>query len=121
VVDYAASQDWHSPLNATDRLFEALSDRTRRGVIEMLVAGPRKSGDLARSLAVSPQALSRHLRLLRQSGLVSSDGLDEDARIRTYKLEADALSPLKSWLERTEMMWQEQLSAFKDYAESHRT
>jgi DNA-binding transcriptional ArsR family regulator len=105
-------------VSETDRLFEAMADGTRRAAIEALIAAPCASGDLARRLAVSPQALSRHLRVLRRAGLVSTGGEADDARRRIYRIEPHALSPLRDWLDRAEAMWGAQLAAFKAFAEN---
>lgn len=102
-----------------DLIFDALADPTRRRVVEALLSGPQTPGELSRQLSASPQALSRHLRTLRHSGLVQTSGFDEDARIRVYALAPTALEPLKNWLDRAEAMWTAQLSAFKSFAEDH--
>jgi len=100
-----------------DSVFQALADPTRRGVIEALVDSPRTPGDLARSLAITPQALSRHLRHLRRLGLVQTASRENDARVLVYRIRPTALRPLRTWLDRAELMWARQLAAFRDHAE----
>ncbi len=100
-----------------DAVFAALADKTRRSIVEALAHGPRSPGELASELRMSPQALSRHLRQLRRARLVQFQAIDSDARVKLYQLEARALAPLRSWLERAERLWSRQLAAFKDYAE----
>jgi len=103
-----------------DRTFAALADPTRRGVIELLRKRPRRAGELAAALEMSAQAMSRHLRVLRRTGLVEEDGLDDDARVRVYRLRAEPFAGLRDWIEEVEAFWTDQLSAFKAHAERPR-
>lgn len=95
----------------------ALTDPTRRAVVELLAQGPLRAGELATALATTPPALSRHLRILRRSGIVGADDLEEDARVRLYRLRLEALAPLHDWLEDLRGFWIDQLDAFKVHAE----
>jgi DNA-binding transcriptional ArsR family regulator len=99
-----------------DRAFTALADRTRRGVIELLRERPRRAGELAEALDVSPPALTRHLRVLREGLLVEELVADDDGRARVYRLKQEALAPLRRWVDEVEAMWQEQLEAFAAHA-----
>ena len=99
-------------------LFDALADPTRRAAVAALMTRPHSSGDLARALDVSPQALTRHLRILRRAGLARVDGDDGDARRRIYRIDTAALDPLKQWLAEADRMWSAQLGSFRDYAEA---
>ena len=101
-----------------DACFAALSDGTRRDIIRSLLHKPRRAGELAQYVAVSPQALSRHLRVLRKIGLVVEQGLEQDARVRIYSVRPTALEPVQEWLWQVEELWQRQLQSFKTYAES---
>jgi DNA-binding transcriptional ArsR family regulator len=103
--------------SALDRTLVALADPTRRGVIELLREQPRRAGELAELLAMTPPALSRHLRLLRKTGLVSESELDDDARVRMYRLEPAPFAELRGWLDEVEAFWGDQLQAFKAHAE----
>jgi DNA-binding transcriptional ArsR family regulator len=100
-----------------DRTFAALADPTRRGVIDLLRRRPRRAGELAQAFAVSPPAMSRHLRVLRRTGLVEGDGLDDDARVRVYRLRAAPFAALRDWLDEVEAFWTDQMDAFKAHAE----
>ena len=75
-----------------DRTLSALADPTRRGVIDLLRVGPRRAGELAASLGMSSPAMSRHLRVLRRSGLVDEESPGEDARVRIYRLRPEPFS-----------------------------
>ena len=100
-----------------DATFVALSDATRREIIRNLLQKPRRAGELADMVSMSPQALSRHLRLMRRAGLVVEEGIDSDARVRVYSVHPDAFVPVQSWLAEVEDAWRRQLQAFKAYAE----
>ncbi len=103
-----------------DATFSALSDGTRRGVIDLLRRGPRRASDLADALGASKPAMSRHLRVLRTSGLVETtedDRADADARERIYQLVPGPFSELRGWLDEVERFWSVQLDAFKRHAE----
>lgn len=100
-----------------DAVLSALADPQRRKVVDVLRAGPRSAGDLSRLVGVSAPALSRHLRLLKGSGIVSETHPDYDARVRVYALRTESLGALKDWLETTERLWADQLTAFKTHLE----
>lgn len=102
---------------ALDRTLFALADPARRGVIDLLRKKPRRASDLADALEMTRPAMSRHLRVLRKSGLVSEEGHDDDARLRIYRLERAPFDDLEGWLEEVQAFWKDQLSAFKAYAE----
>jgi DNA-binding transcriptional ArsR family regulator len=61
--------------------------------------------------------MSRHLRTLRQGGIVEESHPDFDARVRIYALRAEPMIELMRWLEETERLWSEQLAAFKAHVE----
>ena len=79
---------------------------------------PRAAGDLARELDLSPPAMSRHLKTLRQSGLVAETHPEFDARVRIYALRPEPMTHLLRWLEDAERLWSEQLAAFKAHIET---
>lgn len=100
-----------------DRTLDALSDPTKRAVIQLLMKKPRRAGDLAEDLSLSPPAMSRHLRVLRRSGLITETGIEDDARVKLYRLDARAFAPMRTWLDQIEACWGGQLSAFKAHVE----
>ena len=103
-----------------DSAFAALSDSTRRAVIRALLRKPLRAGELAESVAMSPPALSRHLRVLRKAGLITEQGVDHDARVSVYSVNPTAFAPVRGWLEQVEELWRDQLQAFKQHAERSR-
>ena len=96
-----------------DRTLAALADPHRREVVDWLRHGPRAAGALARALGLPAPATSRHLRALRESGLVEQSHPEFDARVRVYALRAGPMIELLRWLEETERLWSEQLLAFR--------
>jgi DNA-binding transcriptional ArsR family regulator len=99
------------------RTLLALGDPTRRAVLRLLGPGPRRAGELADALQMTPATLSRHLRVLRRSGLIADDEPEHDARVRLYRLQPQALTPLRDWLDEIESFWGDQLAALKAHAE----
>jgi DNA-binding transcriptional ArsR family regulator len=100
-----------------DQTLAALADPHRRRVIDLLSRGPRAAGDLARALDLTPPAMSRHLKTLRESGLVEESHPTFDARVRIYALRPEPMVHLLRWLEEAERLWSEQLAAFKAHVE----
>ena len=100
-----------------DAAFAALAEPHRRRTVELLRAGPRRAGELAAALELSAPAMSRHLRILKQSGLVKESHPAFDSRVRIYELKREGVTAIKSWVDETEALWTEQLSAFKAYIE----
>jgi DNA-binding transcriptional ArsR family regulator len=109
-----------SPNLQLNAAFAALSDASRREMIRMLLQKPRRAGELAECIAMSPQALSRHLRVLRKAGLVTEQGIEDDARVRIYSVHPAAFQPVQQWMAQVEDLWRRQLHAFKAFAESPR-
>jgi DNA-binding transcriptional ArsR family regulator len=101
-----------------EQTFGALADPTRLAVTRLLLAAPRSSGDIAAALSTSRPAMSRHLRVLRRAGLVEEQADPDDARVRVYRLRQAPFEDMRTWLEEVEVFWQQQLAAFRDYAES---
>ena len=90
----------------------ALADPTRRAIFERLREGPRPVGELARELPVSRPAVSQHLRVLKEAGLVSER---RNGTRRLYRIEPDAVAELRAYFDD---FWSRALEAFKAAAES---
>ena len=103
-----------------DKTLAALADPHRRYAVELLGERPRRAGELAAALGLPAPAVSRHLRQLKQSGLVEETHPEFDARVRIYALKDGAMAELKRWLNDTEAMWAGQLSGFKVHVEKKR-
>lgn len=103
-----------------DRTLGALADPCRRRVVELLRERPRRAGELAEVVRISFPAMSRHLRTLRESGLIQEERDRFDSRVRIYRLQPERMAQLKAWLEETEALWARQLTAFKAHVQKAR-
>ncbi len=83
-------------------IFETLADASRRRILELLRAGERPVAVLVKELGMTQPAVSRHLRVLREAGLVEAR---VDAQRRIYRLRADSLRELDAWLEPFRQLW----------------
>ena len=113
-------EDAHPALSgaeALDRTLEALADPYRRRTVDLLRERARPAGELAKAMGLTPPAMSRHLKTLRQAGVVKESHPDFDARVRVYSLRPEPMVHLLRWLEETERMWSTQLTAFKAHVE----
>ena len=99
---------------AYEYALQALADPTRRAILERLRRGPMPVGRLADGLPVSRPAVSQHLRVLKDAGLV---GERKDGTRRVYSVEVQGLVELREYLER---FWRDALGAFKAEAERRR-
>jgi DNA-binding transcriptional ArsR family regulator len=97
------------------RALEALADPTRRRIVELLAEGERSAGELAAEFETSRPGVSRHLRVLREQGLVQ---VREEGRRRVYALEPQPLADLDDWLGRYRSFWTNRLDALE--TEIHR-
>lgn len=100
-----------------DRTIAALADPQRRRAVDLLRERPRRAGELAAELDLAPSVMSRHLRVLRESGMVEETHPEFDARVRIYSLRSGATAELKAWLAAVEEGWAEQLAALKRHVE----
>ena len=94
-----------------DRVFNALHDPTRRAVLERLRSSPRAVGEIAHGLPVTRSAVSQHLKMLKDAGLVTDRS--EGTR-RIYYIDPNGLGAMRAWLDR---FWEAALAAFAEEAE----
>jgi DNA-binding transcriptional ArsR family regulator len=92
--------------------FAALADATRRYLLEQLAGSDLAVSELMTGLQVSQAAVSQHLRVLREAGLVTSR---QDGRNVYYQLRPAGLTELRDWLDELDRFWQERLGALGDY------
>ncbi|MCF6121302.1 metalloregulator ArsR/SmtB family transcription factor [Mesorhizobium muleiense] len=92
----------------------ALGDPTRRTIFELLVEHPRSVTELARALPVTRSAVSQHLKVLKEAGLVADT---PDGKHRIYRVEPDGLAALRTELDR---FWVKTLAAYKQAVEQPR-
>jgi DNA-binding transcriptional ArsR family regulator len=107
-------------VNQLDATFAALADPTRRRVIELLRQRPRRASELAAGAGTSGPAMSRHLRVLRTTGLVEDERVDHDARVHVYRLRPERFDALRAWLEDVQAFWTGQLEAYRAHVEQTR-
>jgi DNA-binding transcriptional ArsR family regulator len=97
---------------ALDRAFHALADPTRRAIVERLTREPLPVSALARPLAMSLPAVMQHLAVLEASGLIASA---KAGRVRTCRVEKDALGRVERWLSDRRTEWESRLDRLADY------
>ena len=88
---------------ALDRMFAALSDPTRRTMVERLVRGPATVSELAKPLPMSLPTVVQHLRVLEHSGLVRTE---KKGRVRTCSIEVKRLDAAQTWLAKQRALWE---------------
>jgi DNA-binding transcriptional ArsR family regulator len=98
-------------------LFIALADGTRRQVVQLLGAGPRRAGELAAAAGTTAPAMSRHLRVLLRAGIISDERTEQDARARVFRLRPQSMVALQAWLDQLQAHWDAQLLSFKRHVE----
>jgi DNA-binding transcriptional ArsR family regulator len=94
--------------------FEAIAEPNRRRLLELLRSGEKAAGDLVKATGLSQPGASKHLRQLREAGLVS---VRAEGQKRLYRLEAGELAALDSWLEPFRQFWMDRLDALGDHLE----
>ena len=94
--------------------FEALAEPHRRRILDLLREGERPAGELVEALAISQPGVSKHLRLLREAGLVSARA---EGQRRLYRLEPTGLAQLEAWLTPYRRFWAERFAALEDHLE----
>ena len=91
-----------------EAVFSALADESRRTLLEALAGGPATAGELAALLPIARPGVSRHLRVLREAGLVEAR---QDAQRRVYRLRPEPLAEVEEWLSRYHALWEQRLDA----------
>jgi DNA-binding transcriptional ArsR family regulator len=108
----------HLVTRETQAAFGALSDPTRRAVLNLLRQGRRPAGQIAAMFPVSRPAISKHLRLLRRAQLVRER---REGRHRVYELNATPLKAVDSWIAEYRSFWQTNLASLKTFVESEQS
>jgi len=97
-----------SYINRMDAVLQAISDPSRRTMLEQLRHGPATAGELADLLTIARPGVSRHLRVLREAGLVE---VRHDAQRRVYSLHPEPLAEIDDWLGAYRAIWTQRLDA----------
>lgn len=103
-----------SRAQAASDVFQAIADPTRRSILEALRTGEQPVSDLAGQFSVTLSAISQHMRVLRDAGLVS---VRPSGRERLYRLNADPLLSVSEWVGQYEEFWQSKLVALGEHLE----
>jgi DNA-binding transcriptional ArsR family regulator len=91
-----------------DAVMHALADESRRTMLEILRSRPASAGELAEALPIARPGVSRHLRVLREAGLVE---VEQQAQWRIYRLRPEPFVELDSWLGPYRAVWEQRLDA----------
>jgi len=100
-----------------DKTFAALADPARRAMVERLVQGPASVSELARPLPMSLPAVMLHLKVLEESGLVTSR---KDGRVRTCRIEPKMLSQAEQWVSERRRMWERNLDRLGQFLDEEK-
>jgi DNA-binding transcriptional ArsR family regulator len=95
----------------TTDAFNAVAEPRRRQIVDVLGEGERAVGDLVRQLGLTQPLVSKHLRVLREVGVVE---VREDGRRRLYSLNGQALKPIHDWVKEYERLWSERFEQLDD-------
>jgi DNA-binding transcriptional ArsR family regulator len=98
-----------------DRVFQALADPSRRGMVERLSQGPASVSELARPLAISLAAVLQHVQVLEASGLVRSQ---KSGRTRTCSINPATLHSAEQWIAARRALWERRLDRLGEYLEA---
>jgi DNA-binding transcriptional ArsR family regulator len=98
----------------TTDAFNAVAEPRRREILDALAGGERPVNDLVRTLGVAQPQVSKHLRVLREVGVVD---VREDGRRRLYRLNGPALKPIHDWVKAYESTWSERFELLDDVLE----
>ena len=97
-----------------DKTFAALADPTRRAIVSRLCDGPKSISELSEPFELALPSLLKHVRVLEQSGLVSSEKV---GRVRTCKIEPNALHATEAWIGRHIAAWEKRLDRMEAHIE----
>lgn len=103
---------WLTVVMPTAAVYRAIADPSRRHLLDELRAEPIRAGDLGAALPISQSALSQHLRVLRDAGLVD---VDRHGRERWYRLTAEPLEEVAAWVSSYQRFWADALIRLGDH------
>jgi DNA-binding transcriptional ArsR family regulator len=106
------------PAASLDAIFAALSDPTRRRILDLLTRAELCVTDLAKPFSISLPAISKHLRVLEKAGLIKRE---RDGRVHRLRLEAKPMRDAAAWIERYRGFWEGQFDALAEYLERPQT
>jgi DNA-binding transcriptional ArsR family regulator len=115
MINQMVEQVPNTPAPDFDAIFHALAHPIRRAALEQLAEGPKSVGELAAPHEVSLAAVSKHLRVLEEAGLID---VEADGRVRRCHLDAAPLSEAFGWLTRYRVFWEDRFDALADHLEN---
>ena len=95
----------------TADVFNAVAERRRRQIVDLLAGGERAVNELVRTLGIAQPQVSKHLRVLREVGAVE---VRDDGRRRLYRLNGHALEPIHAWVAQYERLWTDRFDRLDD-------
>ncbi|MEM8592254.1 MAG: metalloregulator ArsR/SmtB family transcription factor [Pseudomonadota bacterium] len=98
-------------MDRQSQVFRALADQNRRILLDLLLESDRSVGELSKKLTISQPAVSQHLQILREAGLVSHH---KEGRQNIYSVDAEPLLSAADWLSKYSKFWDEKIDALKD-------
>lgn len=98
--------------------FQVLGDPSRHAIVELLRSGERPVGELVESLSLSQPAVSKHLRVLKEAGIVEARA---EAQRRVYRIRPEPFVELDGWLAGYRQLWNEHLDRLEEHLERRRT
>ncbi|HEX9848414.1 MAG TPA: metalloregulator ArsR/SmtB family transcription factor [Acidimicrobiia bacterium] len=98
--------------------FNAIAEPRRRQILDLLIEGERPVSEIVAALPVSQPQVSKHLKVLKEVGLVKSRS---EGKRRLYRVDAVALKPMHTWLERYEELWNQRLDRLDQYLNTLQT
>jgi len=104
--------------DSLSQIFFALSDPTRRKILELLAEGEKSAGDLSKPFSMSAPAISRHLKVLEKAALIERK---VDAQWRRCSLKPEGLLPADNWVSQYRKFWEERFSTLDDYLKDIQT
>ena len=97
------------------RTFTALADPARCLVVEHLAEAPRSAGELAALAGLSKSAMSRHLRVLREAGLIDDERAPDDARVRMFRIRPEGFDDTTDWWRNVQAHWERTLASYAEH------
>ena len=97
-----------------DTVFQALSDQTRRAIVDRLSSGPASVGELAKPFDMALPSFMQHVKLLENGDIIKTEKV---GRVRVCKLQSGVLDIVDKWLRDRRAMWEDRIDALEDYLE----
>jgi len=104
-------------MGAAVRTFTALADPARCLVVEHLAEAPRSAGELAALAGLSKSAMSRHLRVLREAGLIDDERAPDDARVRMFRIRPEGFDDTTDWWRNVQAHWERTLASYAEHVQ----